>query len=89
MPRRTRKRPKLRVGKGAKASILTKMIKPVQPVPTKGHRSDVVLVEQFINEKGQLSYRFRHATGDDSNPPMHALAQWVKIAQEGLPGTTS
>ena len=41
------------------------------------------MVEQFINEKGQLSYRFRYATDDDSNPPMHALAQWVKIAQEG------
>ena len=83
MPR-GRKQPKLRAGKGAEASILARMIKPVQPVPRKDHRSDVVLAEQFTNNKGQLTCRFRHA-GDahDNNPPMHALAQWVKTAQEG------
>ena len=82
MPRR-RKQPKLLAGKGAKASILARMIKPVQPVPTKDHRSDIVLAEQFTNTKGQLTCRLRCAADADNNPPMHALAQWVKTAQEG------
>ena len=82
MPRR-RKQRKLRAGKGAKASMLTRFIKPDQPVPTKDNRSDIILLEQFINTKGQLSCRFRYAADDNNNPPMHALAQWVKTAQEG------
>ena len=74
---------KLRAGKKAKASILTRMIKPKQPVQAKDHRSDIILEEQFVNEKGQKCVKFRYAFNDENGPIMSALKHWIRVVQEG------
>ena len=77
---------KLRPGKGAKATILTRMIKPKQPIESKDHRSTITLVEQFTNEKGQKHYKFKYMyDNSDDEPMMNALARWIKVVQEGNP----
>ena len=75
---------KLRPGKGAKASVLTRMIKPPQPIQAKDQRSDITLVEQFTNEKGKVCYRFRCTMdAEDGDSGLSCLAHWVRILQEG------
>jgi hypothetical protein len=73
---------KLYAGKGAKATILTRMIKPRQQAPSdKNHRSEVVLLDQFSDSSGEY-YCFRYASGGDGQV-LHALRRWVRIEEEG------
>jgi hypothetical protein len=53
---------KLRPGKGAKALIFTRFIKPNQPLPdnNRDHRSNVVLVERVKDAKAKDIYKFRY-----------------------------
>ena len=77
---------KLRAGKGAKASVLTRFIKPKQPLPdnNKKHRSDVVLAEKDKNSKGKDIYRFQYELETDKNAPlMYASTRYVRIVEEG------
>jgi hypothetical protein len=78
--------PQLQAGKGAKASVLTKMIKPKQHLPNsdKAHRgSNIILLERFENEKGGDVYSFRYADDDSDGLFLQASARYVKIVQEG------
>jgi hypothetical protein len=82
--------PKLRAGIGAKGSILTRFIKPVQIVANddRAHRSNIVLEGWFANSRGSVYYEFRY---DDVIPSMataptqklHGAARFVKILKEG------
>ena len=75
-----------RAGKNAQATILTRMIKPRQPIRPKDHRSDIVLVEQSVDD-GKKCYRFRYAAETDPDAPlMTATARWVRVEQEGPEG---
>ena len=76
--------PKLRAGKGAKASILTRFIKPKQHIPRNNqqHRSDVILQDTFDDEKGRPCYEFRFA--DNPNGPLlYGNIRYVKVFEEG------
>jgi hypothetical protein len=77
--------PQLQAGKGAKASVLTRMIKPKQHLPNhdKTHRSDVILEERFENEKGGDVYSFRYAEDDSIGLLLHASTRYVKLVEEG------
>ena len=78
--------PQLQAGRGAKASVLTKMIKPKQTIPNgdnKTHRSDIVLEERFENEKGKEVYSFRFSGDDSEGLFLHASVRYVKIIEEG------
>jgi hypothetical protein len=72
---------KLRAGIGAKASILTRLIKPLQIVDEgnhQNHRSDVVRARWYANEKGTVE--------DDANAQkLHGAARFVKIIEEEGP----
>jgi hypothetical protein len=72
----------LNPGKGARATVLTKLIKPKQPWPSVEHRSDITLIERFSNDKGQLYYSFRYSA-DNNSPLLSASVRYVKIVQEG------
>ena len=51
--------PKLRAGKGAKATILTKMIRPNNvAIPHEKHRSTIIITDYF-EEKGKYRLLFR------------------------------
>jgi hypothetical protein len=60
---------KLRPGKGAKAQVLTRFIKPTQPLPgnDKKHRSTVVLTDRDHDKAGKVVFRFRYETADCDN----------------------
>ena len=73
---------KLKAGKNAKAKILTRMIKPPQPIQEHSQRSDILLVEQYFDNKGKKYYRFRYVMDSPDAPLMHALAHWVRIVEE-------
>jgi hypothetical protein len=78
--------PQLQAGKGAKASVLTRMIKPKQHLPNhdKNHRSDVIIVDRYENDKGAEVYAFRYAEDDsESGLLLHATTRYVKIVEEG------
>lgn len=86
------KPPKLRPGKGAKATIITRLIKPKPPLPggdpKSKHRSDIVVLGHFNDEKGRLCFTFRYADAeaDDSETAnMYAIRRFVKIVEEGPP----
>ena len=53
---------RLRAGAGAKATVLTRFIKPKQPLPggDKQHRSEVVLIESVLNDEGKDCYSFKY-----------------------------
>ena len=75
--------PQLQAGKGAKASVLTRMIKPKQYLPNddKAHRSDIILVDRFENVKGGEVYSFQYSE-DDSEASLFlqaCSARYVKI----------
>jgi hypothetical protein len=56
MPKRKRQ---LCAGKGARATILTRFIKPKPTeIPSKDHRSEAVLLDRFEDEKGKVCYQF-------------------------------
>jgi hypothetical protein len=77
--------PELRPGKGAKASVLTRMINPKQHLPNndKQHRSEVILEGRMENEKGVEVYSFRHVEDDSDGLLLHASTRYVKIVEEG------
>lgn len=79
--------PKLRPGKGAKASILTRYIKPMQPLPdgNKKHRSEVILEERYFDRENKPIYKFKYALAlrHNESPELHAKAHWVKLIKEG------
>ena len=77
----------LNAGKGAEASVLTKFIRPQQPLPggdVRNHRSVVILVDKFVNEKGKLCYRFKYPLSNNEEL-MFATARYVKVTREGEP----
>jgi hypothetical protein len=77
--------PQLQAGKGARASVLTRLIKPKQHLPNndKNHRSDVILVDRFENEKGAEVYSFRYANDDSDGLLLQSTTRYVKIIEEG------
>lgn len=77
---------KLRAGKGARAIILTRYIKPMQPVPggDKKHRSEVILEERLFDSDNKPVYKFKYALSMNSvSPELHGKGHWVKVIQEG------
>eukprot|EP00536_Pseudo-nitzschia_multiseries_P017221 jgi/Psemu1/49899/gm1.49899_g len=74
----------LRAGVGAKASILTRFIRPEQPCPRKDHRSSVVLESQF-EDNGKQFFQFGNSGNGASDQLMSGLCRWVKIKKEGNP----
>ena len=78
---------RLNAGKDAQASVLTKMIRPQQPLPdeSKGHQTIVILVDKFLNEKGKPWYHFKYPHSDDNDPLLSASAHFVKVEREGHP----
>lgn len=86
MPRRsTNIETSKRAGVGAKATVLTKYIRPHQPLPqgNTSHRSNVVLIDRYYNGKGREVYQFRFVEDDVNAPILHANGQWVRIEEEG------
>ena len=78
--------PKLRPGKGARATILTRYIKPKQPLPSsdKKHRSEVILEERFFDHENKPVYKFKYALAVyRKSPELHAKAHWIHLVQEG------
>ena len=75
----------LRAGIGAKASILTRFIKPEQVLPYKDHRSHVILDSQFEDHKKKKLFRFRYPGNTMLNPLLNGLCRWVKVMKEGNP----
>ena len=81
--------PKLRPGKGARATVLTRFIKPKQPLPSgnKQHCSDVVVLGFFNDEKNRLCFTLRFdnpSHGDnDGTPTLCANRRYVHIVEEG------
>ena len=77
---------KLHAGTGAEASILTRFIKPKQPLPlgNKDHRSDIILDDKFEDEKGKKFFHFRYAA-DISSPLLSGARSHVKVDKEGDP----
>jgi hypothetical protein len=73
---------KLRAGVGARATILTKFIKPPQPVPFPDHRSDVVILGKVEN-----TYTLCHAVdnhfGNINAETLRATCRYVKVISEG------
>jgi hypothetical protein len=86
---------KLRPGKGAKAIILTRFIKPNQPLPdnNRDHRSNLVLVERVKDAKAKDIYKFRYdidaeeEAGNFLSANVHhvlsANVRYVKVTMEG------
>jgi hypothetical protein len=78
----------LQPGKGAKASVLTRMIKPKQHLPNndKHYRSSIVLEELTIDDKGKEYYGFQYS--DDASKGMLLLAStaYVRVLEEGEKG---
>ena len=77
---------RLRPGKGAKGSILTRFIKPKQVHNgDQNHRSDIVIVGRFANNKGSEYYRFKYIddNSDVESNLMTGAARLVKIVEEG------
>ena len=83
------KKRKLRPGKGAKGSVLTRFIKPKQPVPHAGHRSDVVIEERTSNDDGKKEiYTFRYE-GMPESALLYASTRYVKIVMQPQPPLTA
>ena len=77
----------MNAGKGAQASVLTKMIRPQQPLPdnSRGHRSLVIIEDRFLNQNGKQCYHFRYPNLDINEPLMFASTHYVRIVREGEP----
>ena len=68
------------------ATVLTRYIKPLQPLPNgnKKHRSEVILEERYFDTDNKPVYKFRYALAvNNQSPLLHAKAHWVKIITEG------
>ena len=71
-------------GVGAKASVLTKYIRPPQPVPDDKHRTDVVVLSRYEVGKGEtkgVRYTFQRTSG--SGPVLNASMMYVRITEQG------
>ena len=80
------KKKKLRAGPGAKALILTKFIRPKQPIPNNDnkHRSNIVLFEKAKDEKGKDIFRFRYELDTENDGELiYANVHYVNITMEG------
>ena len=84
MPR-SKKKP--RAGQGAKASVLTRYIKPKQHLPNgdKQHRSEVLLVEFLEDKKGKQIYSFRYIEDQSEGLLLKASVRYVRVTEEGDP----
>jgi len=79
---------KLRPGKGAKASILTKFVKPAEGVPAppdgeKNHRSNVVLVKWALDKKAKKIFYYRLDGENAEAEPRYASSRWFSVLEEG------
>lgn len=76
---------RLRAGVGAKATVLTRFIKPKQPLPggDKQHRSEVVLIESVVDEKGKDAYSFKYLEDESEGMLLIANARYVRVEEEG------
>jgi hypothetical protein len=79
------KKRSLKAGTGAKATVLTRFIKPKPHVPNndKQHRSEVVLVDSILDEKGKDAYTFKFVEDQSDGMLMHANKRYVHITEEG------
>ena len=79
----------LRAGKGAKGSVLTRLINPkqVHDEADVNHRSDIVIVDRYANKKGTVYFRFRYKEDqhEEGPPPLHCAASRIRILEEGDP----
>jgi hypothetical protein len=82
--------PSLRPGKGAKATVLTRFIKPKQPMPDGNpkskHRSPVIVLGHFSDDKGRCCFTLRFDVEDDGGDEadsLYAIRRYVKIVEEG------
>ena len=76
---------KLRAGKGARATVLTKMIYPRQHVGNPKAQSTVVLISEEIkeiNRKQQPCYTF-NIEGDEEKTACYAIQRFVHVIEEG------
>lgn len=76
---------KLRAGKGARGTILTKFIKPPQHNDEADHRTDVIIDSRYIDQKNKTYYKFRIADDDEVGDILHGSSRLVKIVEEGDP----
>jgi hypothetical protein len=78
---------KLRPGKGSKALIITRFIKPNQPLPdnNRDHRSNVVLAERVKDAEAKDIYKFRNELDaeEDGGDLLSANLRYVKVTMEG------
>ena len=73
---------KLRAGRGAHATVLTKYIRPRQRVPRAGHRSNIVLLDK---EDSNYTFCFRedNDSGNEEAQILCASSWYIKIVKEG------
>eukprot|EP00980_Cylindrotheca_fusiformis_P016651 scaffold4993_cov73-Cylindrotheca_fusiformis.AAC.3 len=81
---------KLRPGKGATALILTRFIKPNQPLPgnNKDHRSSIVLLDRINAPGGKVVYKIRYEMDTEGEcGDLYAAVRYVKVTREGDPNS--
>ena len=73
---------RLRAGRGACATVLTKCIRLRQTVPAAGHRSDIILL---VEEDKNCTFHFRkdNDSGNEEAQILRAPCRLVKIVEEG------
>ena len=80
---------KLRAGRGAKGSVLTRLIKPKQlhSGEDTNHRSEIVIADRYAVKKGTVFFRFRYVEDQhgDGPAPLHCAASFIRITEEGHP----
>ena len=73
---------RLQAGRGACATVLTKCIRAHQTVPTAGHRSDIVLLDE--EDKNYTFYFCKdNDSGNEEAQILRAPCRLVKIVEEG------
>ena len=77
--------PKLRAGRGAYGTVLTKYIRPHQIVPRAGHRSDVVLLDEEEDGNYTFFLQVDNDSGNENAQLLCASSRFVKIVREGDP----
>jgi len=77
------KKKKLRAGVGAEADIITRYIAPKQPATNdKKHRSDIILIGRYEDEKKKIRYLFHLKCADDTEI-LQGSKQFIHISKEG------
>ena len=74
---------KLHAGKGAICSVLTRYISPKQCNAAKDHRSEIVLVDRYRDDKGKQRYSFRLKDEHNGDFLLNASCRFVKVVREG------